>query len=165
MITGAIAVVFIIAMIAAGNNGEWGSVAVGSVIVVLLLMLGAAGREESRAYNNMVHFWATGEGPCEDRIRRTRRAKVIRVSRRERKAAAERRRKYIEERKRINEDPSCVDGMKPSGELIKTCGTTQKCPMCNVAADEFKRVQYSSGSVFVNCRCRRCGRTWPVKIK
>ena len=61
MITGAIAVVFIIAMIAAGNNGEWGSVAVGAVIVVLLLALGAAGRQGSRAYNNFVDYWADGD--------------------------------------------------------------------------------------------------------
>lgn len=62
MITGTIAVVFIIAMIAAGDNGEWGSVAVGAVIVILLLALGAAGRQESRAYNNFVDYWADG-GP------------------------------------------------------------------------------------------------------
>lgn len=62
MITGAIAVVFIIAMIAAGNNGEWGSVAVGAVIVVLLLALGSASRKGSRAYNNFVNYWADG-GP------------------------------------------------------------------------------------------------------
>lgn len=58
MITGTIAVVFIIAMIAAGNNGEWGSVAIGAVIVVLLLALGATSRSQDRAYNNFVDHWA-----------------------------------------------------------------------------------------------------------
>lgn len=62
MITGAIALVFIIAMVAAGSNGEWGSVAVGAVIVVLLIALGSASREQDRAYNNFVDYWSKG-GP------------------------------------------------------------------------------------------------------
>ena len=62
MITGTIAAVFIIAMIAAANNGEWGSVAIGAVVVVILLALGSASRETDRAYNNMVDYWAKG-GP------------------------------------------------------------------------------------------------------
>ena len=66
MITGTIAVVFIIAMICAANDGEWGSVAVGAVIVVVLLALGSASRETDRAYNNMVDYWAKG-GPDKKR--------------------------------------------------------------------------------------------------
>jgi len=62
MITGVIAAVFVIAMIVAGGNGEWGAVAVGAVIVVVLLGLGAASREGDRAYNNVVDYWARG-GP------------------------------------------------------------------------------------------------------
>ena len=62
MITGMLAVIFLIAMYAAGSNGEWGSVAVGAVIVVLLLMLGSAGRDNAKAYNNFVDYWANG-GP------------------------------------------------------------------------------------------------------
>ena len=58
MITGAIAVLFIIAMIAAGGNGEWGSVAVGAVIVVLLIALASAGGKVNRAYGNFVDHWA-----------------------------------------------------------------------------------------------------------
>lgn len=66
MITGTIAVVFIIAMIAAANNGEWGSVAIGAVVVVVLLALGSASRETDRAYNNVVDYWAKG-GPDKKR--------------------------------------------------------------------------------------------------
>ena len=66
MITGTIAAVFIIAMIAAANNGEWGSVAIGAVVVVVLLALGSASRETDRAYNNMVDYWAKG-GPDKKR--------------------------------------------------------------------------------------------------
>ena len=62
MITGAIAIVFIIAMIAAGGNGEYGAVAVGAVIVVLLLALGSAGRKCDRAFGNFVDHWSKG-GP------------------------------------------------------------------------------------------------------
>lgn len=62
MITGTIAAVFVIAMIAAGDNGEWGSVAVGAVIVLLLLALGSASRSCDRAVNNFVDYWEHG-GP------------------------------------------------------------------------------------------------------
>lgn len=66
MITGAIAIVFIIAMIACADNGEWGSFAVGAVIVVLLLAIGSAGREQARAHNNFVRYWSDG-GPGRER--------------------------------------------------------------------------------------------------
>ena len=62
MITGVIVFVLAIAMIAAGSNGEWGSVAVGAVIVVILFAFSSAGRENARAYNNFVDYWARG-GP------------------------------------------------------------------------------------------------------
>ena len=58
MITGAIVCVFLIAMYCAGCNGEWGSVAVGAVIVILLLALRSAGRSVNRAYGNFVDYWA-----------------------------------------------------------------------------------------------------------
>ena len=64
MITGAIAVVLLIAVIIpAAANGNWGVVATFVVIGILVLWFGAASREQDRAYNNFVHFWATGEGP------------------------------------------------------------------------------------------------------
>ena len=62
MITGIIAVIFIIAMIAAGGEGEWGAVAVGAVIVVLLLGFGSESRKTDRAVNNFVDYWSKG-GP------------------------------------------------------------------------------------------------------
>lgn len=72
MITGAISVVLLIAMFAAGSNGEWGSVAIGAVIVFLLLALGSESRKSDRAYNNWTDYWAEG-GPERYRRGRTRR--------------------------------------------------------------------------------------------
>lgn len=68
MITGMIAFVVAIAMIAACSNGEWGTVAIGAVIVLVVLLAGCASREQDRAYNNIVDYWANG-GP--ERERRT----------------------------------------------------------------------------------------------
>ena len=61
MITGAIAVVFVIAGIVCAENGEWGPFAVCAVIVLLLLFFGAVGRESDRAVNNFVDYWANGK--------------------------------------------------------------------------------------------------------
>ena len=58
MITGMIVAVLLIAMLASAGEGEWGSVAVGAVIIVVLLMLFVFGRESDRAYINFVDYWA-----------------------------------------------------------------------------------------------------------
>ena len=60
MITGAIALVILIGTIAAAGNNEWGSVAVGAVLIVLVLWFGIESREQDRAYNNFVSYWARG---------------------------------------------------------------------------------------------------------
>lgn len=54
--------IFLIAMYSAGSNGEWGSVAVGAVIVILLLALSSAGRGNAKAFNNFRDYWKDG-GP------------------------------------------------------------------------------------------------------
>ena len=63
MITGTLAVIFGIAMIAAANNGEWGSVGIGAVIIVILLSFGMTSRKYDRACNNFVDYWADGRRP------------------------------------------------------------------------------------------------------
>ena len=62
MITGLIAGVFIIAMIAAAGNGETGVVLVAAAVAVFVLALGSASRECDRAYGNFVKHWSKG-GP------------------------------------------------------------------------------------------------------
>jgi hypothetical protein len=62
VITGLLAVVFIIGMIACAGNGEWGAFGVGAVIVILLLSLGSVSRRDDRAYNNFMDYWSEG-GP------------------------------------------------------------------------------------------------------
>lgn len=62
MILSAIAIIFLIAMACAGLNGEWGSVAVGAVIVIILAMVVAGERKNTRAWWNCREYWANG-GP------------------------------------------------------------------------------------------------------
>lgn len=62
MITGILAILIIIGMICSGSEGMMGSVAIGAVIVVLLLAIGSKSRDQAKAYNNVVHYWADG-GP------------------------------------------------------------------------------------------------------
>ena len=58
MLTAIVVGVFVIAMIAAANNGEWGSVAVGVVIVLLLIGLCSSGKKVDRAHNNFIDYWS-----------------------------------------------------------------------------------------------------------
>ena len=62
MITGLIALVLLVPVIAGAGNDEWGVVAVFAVLIVILLAFGSASREQDRAYNNFVDYWARG-GP------------------------------------------------------------------------------------------------------
>ena len=62
MLTGILICLFLIAIYCSAGNGEWGSVAIGAVIVVLLLALSSAGRGNARAYNNFIDYWKDG-GP------------------------------------------------------------------------------------------------------
>ena len=57
MITGLICVILFIAMYCAGSNGEWGSVAVGVVLVLLLIGLCSTGKKADRAYGNFIDHW------------------------------------------------------------------------------------------------------------
>ena len=47
-----------VAIFPAANNGEWGSVALGVVIVLLLLGAGANERRDSKAYVARRDYWA-----------------------------------------------------------------------------------------------------------
>ena len=61
MITGAIAVVFVIAGIVCAENGEWWSLAVCAVVAVAAVFIGSASRECDRAYSNFVGHWRDDE--------------------------------------------------------------------------------------------------------
>ncbi len=158
MITGAIAIVFIIAAIGLASNGEWEAFAVAVVIVLFFLALGAAGREDDRAYLNWTHYWATGEPLWKNERKRGESQRAGHVSRRERQEAAEKRRRYAEELVQRQSGNSGNIQVRGSSGVIR-------CPMCESIADEYGRTVRQSGTVFVNYRCRKCGRTWPVKIK
>ena len=62
MITGTIAVIFFIGAYCCGRSGEWTGCIIGIVIGLFMLFLGACSREQDRAYNNVVEYWAKG-GP------------------------------------------------------------------------------------------------------
>lgn len=144
MITGTIAVVIGIAMIACAGNGEWGAFAVGAVIVVLLLALGSASREQDRAYLNWEHYWATGEAPG-------------------RKANKPKHRKTIDEIQ--TERGLTKAGDEWTAGKVGKEETTYPCPGCGEMMNEDHRVEYSSGTVYVTYKCKRCGKDLPVKVK
>jgi len=62
MLTVLICGVIGIAGYVSAENGEWLSVAICAGIILLLLFLKAAARDEAKAYCNMVEYWKNG-GP------------------------------------------------------------------------------------------------------
>ena len=149
MITGAIAIVILIAASIAAVNGEWGSAAVGAVIAVFLLALGAAGRETDRAYNNFVSYWARG-GP--DRDRRPRKK-----SRREIREEQERAERTRESYKAILRDVDRMSGARRQEQsfVCHYCGRYVRA-VCDVAYTEEGRVRVY--------RCPKCGRQNMTKV-
>lgn len=57
MITGFICFVLFIGIYCSADNGEWGSVLVGAVIILFLIALCSAGRKADRAYGNFIDHW------------------------------------------------------------------------------------------------------------
>ena len=43
-------------------NGEWGTFAIGAVILVVLILMAAGDRKDTKAWMNMRDYWAEG-GP------------------------------------------------------------------------------------------------------
>lgn len=70
MISGLISAVILIAVIAAWNNGEYGSVAVGIILILMVLSFGRAVRDDCNAYYNRVQYWKmNGRDRARARIR------------------------------------------------------------------------------------------------
>ena len=62
MLTVLIGLVAFVAISAAAENGEWGSVVLGIVIVLVLIGMSAGERKDWKAYRNRRDYWADG-GP------------------------------------------------------------------------------------------------------
>ena len=152
MITGAIAVVIGIAMIACASNGEWGAFAVGAVIVVLLLALGSESRKSDRALNNFVDYWAGKDKGGAGTSKGTVRTGSVRTNTRR------------VDRKPVQTD-MVLGAVKTAGDMQETLGTTWPCRACGGQMEEINRVKYGSGSVFVTYRCPVCGHERPVKMQ
>lgn len=58
MITGIIAVLFVIAAICAAGDGDAGTMWIGIGVAVLFLLLGSAGRSVDRATSNFIDYWS-----------------------------------------------------------------------------------------------------------
>ena len=51
-----------IAVYVSTANGQWGAAGLGAVIIIFLLILRSAARDEAKAYHNAVQYWKNG-GP------------------------------------------------------------------------------------------------------
>lgn len=150
MITAVIVIVLGIAMIAAGGNGEWGSVAVGAVIIVFLIALHSAGVKTSRAYNNFVDYWAAGGTR---KVKEKKRKVSVFADRepteREKREAKERRERYAAEMRFMPK--------RESGKAVVChyCGRFVRVHPERVATGEGMMLMYD---------CPKCGRKDLTKI-
>ena len=144
MITAIIVFVLIIAMVAAGNNGEWGSVAVGAVIVLLLIAMCMSGLKTDRAYCYFVDYWANGE-----------------PSEREKRKAAKRCERYILE---IVENGSCNTGRTEDATRRRKQGHAFVCHYCGRFIHERAERVLTGEGMMLMYSCPRCGRRNLTKI-
>lgn len=78
MITGAIALVVLIAVLPpAINNGEWWVAVVAVVIALFLIVLGITSRESDRAYLNVTRYWANGRSDSRSGVKRRKNHKYV----------------------------------------------------------------------------------------
>ena len=151
MITGILALLFLIPVIVGAENGQWGTVAVFAVLIVLVLAFGVASREQDRAYNNFVDYWARGGPDGKRRTQRSRPEIAGRVTRREREEAKEKFRAYAEQRANGGKVPDA----EGSAFVCHYCGRYVKAP-CDVAFTAEGKVRLY--------RCPKCGKQNVTKI-
>lgn len=142
-----IAGVFVIAAIVAGSNGEWGAAAVGAVIVVLLLAIRGASREQDRAYGNFIRFWSDGGESERRRAERERK-------RNEEQARLEREKRQAKVDKRVNK---LIAERQAANAVGSKNALMTRCEDCGKEAREIRRVKYPSGAEYVEYKCPYCG--------
>ena len=134
MITGIIALIILVAVLPpAIGDGNWLALAVGVVIALLLLAIGAASRESDRAYINATEYWANG-GPNGKKRRRKPRKKA-----------------QVEEE---NYAQHVMDDMRR--EQARNGINTIRCFKCGGSMVETSRDRFDSGAVFVHYQCVDC---------
>lgn len=62
MLTAIIGIIAFVALFASASDGNWGSFAIGAVIVAVLILMSAGERKDVRAWQNCRDYWADG-GP------------------------------------------------------------------------------------------------------
>lgn len=159
MITGAIAIVIVVAaVIPAVSNGEGGTAAIGIVIALFLLFFGMVSRADDRAHVNRMYYWSRS-----GKERAMMRHKWEAEAREEEKRARGRNLKTYDQ---IQEERGLTKvGDKWTAGKVSHGDTTYQCSTCGGTMAEEYRVEYSSGSVFVTYRCEKCRRELPVQIK
>lgn len=162
MITGAIAVLLLVVVLpASASNGEWGTFWITIGIAAVVLWFGLVSRADDRATVNRMNYWSMS-GKDRAKARHRWEAEALAEEEREREI---RKAQYRNKERARRNDTRYVDGLQTAGTLLDVQNTKYPCPSCGEAMDEFNRVLYSSGTVYVNYRCRRCGKTLPVKVK
>ena len=153
MITGFIALVLLVPLIAAAGNGEWGTVAVTAVLIVLVLAFGVASREQDRAYNNFVGYWANRGEPKRRTYRRKRQdSRQGKVTAREEREAAEKRRLYAAE-------------MAQRGQVKKAPqGKAVVCHFCGRFAKVYGEYFMTADGRMFQYRCPNCGKVNMTKV-
>jgi len=68
MLTVFIGVCAFVWLYCSAGNGEWGTFAIGAVILVVLILMAAGDRKDTKAWMNMRDYWADG-GPNNRRRR------------------------------------------------------------------------------------------------
>jgi len=66
VLTVLIGMIAFVALVGCASDGDWSSFWIGAVILVVLILMAAGDRKDTRAYLNFRDYWADG-GPNKDK--------------------------------------------------------------------------------------------------
>lgn len=163
MIAVLIIIIAVVVISACASNGEWGPAILTAVIGLVLLMMGAGERKDTRAWINRRNYWASG-GPDRPKSERDAARRYYargmartdlfvdddRISSRDLRRAKEKRERFKEE--------------LANGEAVISKAPSRVCHYCGrLVYARGRRVETAMGAA-IEYSCPKCGRVNRTKL-
>ena len=141
MILAIVGIVGVVVLIATAGDGNWGAFAVAAVIIGIIFVMAFQEKEESQAYMNWQHYWATGEMPKQRQAPPQER----KLTNDERKANTQRLRDEV---RRNEMERKLLSGRYKERILCPDCKTKARVAVTQIMLQDVEMLK---------CKCPKCG--------